>query len=70
MYLPFIINNINQTLELNHYNEYTKHIQDKIYRDDIRVKLIILYLIILIYVILWCFYDIIITTTRRKLKLK
>lgn len=70
MYLPFIINNVNQTLELEHYNEYTKYIQDKIYKEDIKMKLVILYLIVLIYIVLWCFYDIIMRTTRRKLKLK
>ena len=70
MYIPFIINNVNQTLELDHYNLYTTHIQDKIHREDFIMKIVILYIILLIYIVLWCFYDIIIRTTLRKLKLK
>jgi hypothetical protein len=64
MYLPD--NNLNQTLKI----EYTKDIQDKIYNEELVMKLVILYFIILIYIILWCFYDIIMSTTRIKLKIK
>jgi hypothetical protein len=60
MYLP---DNINQT-------EYIKDIHDKIYKEELVMKLVILYFMILIYIILWCFYDIIMSTTRRKLKIK
>jgi hypothetical protein len=60
MYLP---DNINQI-------EYIKDIQDKIYKEELVMKLVLLYFMILIYIILWCFYDIIMSTTSRKLKIK
>jgi hypothetical protein len=68
MYIPFIITNINQTLELDHYNEYTKHIRSKIYNENIAITLSIIYVIIFVYFILWYLYTIMMKTIRIKLK--
>lgn len=68
MYLPFIMINSNQSLETDYYFEYSKYIKDKRNNEDIIIKLFIIYMIILIYVILWCLYDIMMSTIRVKLK--